>query len=53
MPQGKTLEHEHVRRLAITAVFSDDYFFDRVVLKGGNALAPKYISELPLNGDRK
>jgi hypothetical protein len=39
MPQGKTLEHELVRRLAITAVFSDDYFFDRVVLKGGNALA--------------
>lgn len=39
MPQGKTLEHEQVRRLAITAVFSDDYFFDRVVLKGGNALA--------------
>ena len=30
--------HEQVRRLAITAVFSDDYFFDRVVLKGGNAL---------------
>ena len=39
MPQGKTLEHEQVRRLAITAVFSDDYFFERVVLKGGNALA--------------
>jgi predicted nucleotidyltransferase component of viral defense system len=39
MPKGKTLEHEQVRRLAITAVFSDDYFFERVVLKGGNALA--------------
>ena len=39
MPRKKTLEHEQVRRLAITAVFSDDYFFDRVVLKGGNALA--------------
>lgn len=39
MQYGKTLEHEQVRRLAITAVFSDDYFFDRVVLKGGNALA--------------
>ena len=36
---SKTLAHEEVRRLAITAVFSDDYFFDRVVLKGGNALA--------------
>jgi predicted nucleotidyltransferase component of viral defense system len=35
----RTLAHEEVRRLAITAVFSDDYFFDRVVLKGGNALA--------------
>jgi len=39
MSQRKTLEHEHVRRLAITAVFSDDYLFERVVLKGGNALA--------------
>lgn len=25
--------------MAITAVFSDDYFYERVVLKGGNALA--------------
>jgi Nucleotidyl transferase AbiEii toxin, Type IV TA system len=39
VPKGKILEHEQVRRLAITAVFSDDYFFERVVLKGGNALA--------------
>jgi Nucleotidyl transferase AbiEii toxin, Type IV TA system len=28
-----------IRRIAITAVFSDDYLFERVVLKGGNALA--------------
>jgi hypothetical protein len=34
-----TLDHNEVRRIAITAVFSDDYFFDKVVLKGGNALA--------------
>ncbi|MGA9958858.1 MAG: nucleotidyl transferase AbiEii/AbiGii toxin family protein [Acidobacteriaceae bacterium] len=28
-----------VRRIAITAIFSDDVLFDRVVLKGGNALS--------------
>jgi Nucleotidyl transferase AbiEii toxin, Type IV TA system len=39
MPKSKAFAHEDVRRLAITAVFSDDYFFERVVLKGGNALA--------------
>jgi hypothetical protein len=27
-----------VRRIAITAMFADDYLLDRVVLKGGNAL---------------
>jgi hypothetical protein len=27
-----------IRRIAITAMFSDDYLLDRVVLKGGNAL---------------
>jgi predicted nucleotidyltransferase component of viral defense system len=39
MPIAPTLDHNEVRRLAITAVFSDDYFFEKVVLKGGNALA--------------
>ena len=33
------LDHNTIRRIAITAVFSDDYLFERVVLKGGNALA--------------
>jgi predicted nucleotidyltransferase component of viral defense system len=33
------LDHNEIRRTAITAVFSDDYFFERLVLKGGNALA--------------
>jgi Nucleotidyl transferase AbiEii toxin, Type IV TA system len=33
------LDHSAIRKLAITAVFSDDYFFERVVLKGGNALS--------------
>lgn len=32
-------DHNAIRRIAITAVFSDDYLFERVVLKGGNALA--------------
>jgi Nucleotidyl transferase AbiEii toxin, Type IV TA system len=29
----------HIRSLAITAIFSDPLFFEKVVLKGGNALA--------------
>jgi hypothetical protein len=33
---------DDVRSLAIQAVFSDEAFFDRVVLKGGNALALAY-----------
>lgn len=39
MPKVSSFDHDAIRRIAITAVFSDDYFFDRVVLKGGNALA--------------
>jgi predicted nucleotidyltransferase component of viral defense system len=39
MPKTSALGHNKIRRIAITAVFSDDYFFERVVLKGGNALA--------------
>jgi Nucleotidyl transferase AbiEii toxin, Type IV TA system len=39
MPKGSVFDHNEIRRIAITAVFSDDYFFERVVLKGGNALA--------------
>ena len=39
MPARSSLSHDDVRRIAITAVFSDDYLFERVVLKGGNALA--------------
>jgi hypothetical protein len=31
-----------VRRVAITAMFADDYLLDRVVLKGGNALSLVY-----------
>lgn len=30
---------EHVRRLAITALFSDDVLFEQLVLKGGNAIS--------------
>jgi predicted nucleotidyltransferase component of viral defense system len=29
---------ELIRRTAITAIFADDFFFEKVVLKGGNAL---------------
>jgi predicted nucleotidyltransferase component of viral defense system len=32
-------DFSEIRRIAITAVFSDDLLFDRVVLKGGNALS--------------
>ena len=39
MAFASPLDHNTIRRIAITAVFSDDYLFDRVVLKGGNALA--------------
>jgi hypothetical protein len=39
MPTASPLDHNGIRRIAITAVFSEDYFFDKVVLKGGNALA--------------
>lgn len=30
---------DEIRRIAITAIFSDDVLFERVVLKGGNALS--------------
>jgi len=33
------LDFRTVRRTAITALFSDDFLFDRIVLKGGNALS--------------
>ena len=39
MPKSPPLDQNQIRRIAITAVFSDDYFFERVVLKGGNALS--------------
>jgi hypothetical protein len=39
MPKSAGLDHDQIRRIAITAVFSDDFFFEKVVLKGGNALA--------------
>jgi hypothetical protein len=32
------MELSEIRRIAITAMFADDYLLDRVVLKGGNAL---------------
>jgi hypothetical protein len=39
MPNSAPFDHNAIRRMAITAVFSDDYFFEKVVLKGGNALS--------------
>ena len=39
MASASALDHTAIRRIAITAVFSDDYLFERVVLKGGNALS--------------
>lgn len=38
MVQANVTDFSDIRRIAITAVFSDDFLFDRVVLKGGNAL---------------
>lgn len=35
--ESKTLEK--IKRLAITAMFSDDELLDKLVLKGGNAMA--------------
>ena len=32
-------DYRQIRRIAITAIFSDDVLFERVVLKGGNALS--------------
>ncbi|MBZ5667500.1 MAG: nucleotidyl transferase AbiEii/AbiGii toxin family protein [Acidobacteriia bacterium] len=37
MPQIP-LDFQAVRRIAITALFADDFLFDKLVLKGGNAL---------------
>ncbi len=39
MSKAPSIDFSDIRRIAITAVFSDDFLFDRVVLKGGNALA--------------
>jgi len=39
MPANKPADFNEIRRIAITAVFSDDVLFERVVLKGGNALS--------------
>ncbi len=39
MPKNTVFDHNQIRKIAITAVFSDDYFYEKVVLKGGNALS--------------
>jgi hypothetical protein len=39
MPGTPPTDFSEIRRIAITAVFSDDLLFERVVLKGGNALS--------------
>jgi len=39
MAQASPLDYREIRRIAITAIFSDDVLFERVVLKGGNALS--------------
>jgi hypothetical protein len=39
MPTTPPVDYREIRRIAITAVFSDDVLFERVVLKGGNALS--------------
>jgi hypothetical protein len=37
--KSKPFDYDGIRKIAITAVFSDDYFYEKVVLKGGNALS--------------
>lgn len=39
MPTTPPIDYREIRRIAITAIFSDDILFDRIVLKGGNALS--------------
>ena len=39
MPKLPPTDYGEIRRIAITAIFSDDFLFERVVLKGGNALS--------------
>jgi predicted nucleotidyltransferase component of viral defense system len=39
MPTLPPTDYREIRRTAITAIFSDDVLFERVVLKGGNALS--------------
>ena len=39
MPKTPPIDFGEIRRIAITAVFSDDLLFEKVVLKGGNALS--------------
>jgi predicted nucleotidyltransferase component of viral defense system len=39
MPTPSPTDYRQIRRIAITAIFSDDFLFERVVLKGGNALS--------------
>lgn len=39
MPAAPPIDYREIRRIAITAIFSDDVLFERVVLKGGNALS--------------
>jgi predicted nucleotidyltransferase component of viral defense system len=39
MPAARPLDYQEIRRIAITAIFSDEFLFERVVLKGGNALS--------------
>jgi len=41
-PSSNNSIYDRVRSLAIQAVFSDETFFSRVVLKGGNAIALAY-----------
>lgn len=35
MPAAPPIDYREIRRIAITAIFSDDVLFERVVLKGG------------------
>ena len=36
------MDFDEIRRLTITALFSDDELYDEIVLKGGNAISLVY-----------
>ena len=38
MIKDQVIDYKVIRKIAIVALFADDFLFERLVLKGGNAL---------------